>query len=137
MKKSTGETTIGRARTVAEGFLEEKEAVQGKDDPLFLEHLKDFWRDGGKYAEAKKLCGKPLSQRYLQLQRDAIRLYVEPDKAFEGVRVSRLTPRLMEDWLSWLDKGGKVGRSINIALQMVRVAVPRWRGSGSRPTRGR
>jgi integrase len=126
MKKSTGETTIGRARTIAEGFLAEKEAVQGKDDPLFLEHLKDFWRDAGKYAEAKKLRGKPLSARYLELQRQAIRLYVEPFKAFEGVRVSHLTPKLAEDWLSWLDKEGKGARSINIALQMVRVAVRRW-----------
>jgi integrase len=104
----------------------EKEAVASQDDPLFLEHLKDFWRDGGKYAEAKKLRGKPLSPRYLELQRQAIRLYVEPYKTFEGVCVSKLTPKLMEDWLSWLNKEGKGARSINIALQMVRVAVRRW-----------
>jgi hypothetical protein len=34
--------------------------------------------------------------------------------------------QLAEDWLAWLNKQGKGARSINIALQMVHVAVRRW-----------
>jgi len=113
------------ARRKAEGLLRDG-IVLSVDDPVTLAYLEAFWAPGSLYARGKALRGAPLSPRYIKLNADAVRLHVKPYAALAGKRVSELTPGLVDRWLIWLQDNGRGQRTINIALQALRVAVRRW-----------
>jgi integrase len=113
------------ARRKAEGLLRDG-IVPSVDDPEVLAYLIGFWAPGSLYARAKALRGAPLSPRYIKLNADAVRLQVKPYAALAGKHVSELTPGLVDRWLIWLQDNGRGQRTINIALQALRVAVRRW-----------
>jgi integrase len=118
-----------KARGVASSLAEKKlreGIVPNDDNPLVVPYLKEFWKSDSAYTRQKALRGRPLSPRYIELSASAIRLYIEPYKPFEKLRVSDFTPHAVEKWLLWLQDEGKGGRTTNIALQVLRVAVRRW-----------
>jgi integrase len=120
-----GTSKVGLARTRAANLLRQG-IVSNEDNPVVLDYLKEFWTEGSVYGRQKALRGRPLSPRYVELCRSAVRLYIEPWKPFGKLRVSELTPNALEKWMLWMQDEGKGARTSNIALQALRVAVRRW-----------
>ena len=122
---STGATTKARAREAADDML--KRGIVGSDqDPELIPYLKSFWLADSDYARTKRLRGKPLSPRYLELNQNTIKNCIEPYDKFHHLRVSQITLDIADKWILWLDENGKGPRTINIALQALRVAGRRW-----------
>jgi len=104
----------------------ERGVIPNDDNPFIADYVREFWRDGSLYARHKALRGRPLSPRYIQLSAGAVRLYIEPWQRFQKLRVAEITPGIVDKWLLWLQDKGKGTRTMNIALQALRVAVRRW-----------
>lgn len=113
------------ARREAERLLA-RGIVPNDDDPLLLPYLKAFWTTDSAYARTKALRGQELSPRYVELAASAVRRDVESYEPFAAIRVSSITAGEVERWMLWLAGQGKGARSINVALQAVRVAVRKW-----------
>ena len=104
----------------------ERGVIPNDDNPFITYYLGEFWRDGSMYARHKALRGRPLSPRYVQLSAGAVRLYIVPWQRFQKLRVAEITPGIVDKWLLWLQDKGKGTRTMNIALQALRVPVRRW-----------
>jgi hypothetical protein len=122
---STGTSNRAQARRFAEEMLK-RGVVPSEDDPALLQYLRDFWSADSSYAKAKALRGQELSPRYTQLCAGAVRREVESYRPFVDVHISELTPGAIDRWMLWLKDHGRGARSINVALQALRVAVRRW-----------
>ncbi len=109
------------AASVAEELADE---ISRNLDPFFLDYVSAFWADDGNYAQGKRIADrKPLSVEYLENNRRAIRLHVSPFPRFKGLTLSRLKAGIVEDWKIWALKSGTGARTVNYALQAVKVAV--------------
>jgi integrase len=122
---STKTSNKAEARRIAEGMLK-RGVVPNDEDPVLLPYLRDFWTADSAYARGKVLRGQELSPRYVALCFGAVRRYIEPFKLFTELRISALTPGIVDRWMLWLKDQGRGPRTINIALQALRVAVRRW-----------
>jgi hypothetical protein len=119
---STGTSNRAEARRIAEDLLK-RGVVPNDEDPILVPYLHDFWKGDSAYARSKALRGQELSPRYIELSASAIRRDIEPYKPFAGMRMSTIAPGVVERWMLWLKDQGKGARTINIALQTLRVAV--------------
>jgi integrase len=113
------------ARRIAEVMLK-RGVVPNEEDPVLIPYLRDFWTTDSAYARGKVLRGQELSPRYVALCFGVVHRYIEPFKPFAELHVSALTPGIVDRWMLWLKDKGIGPRSINIALQALRVAVRRW-----------
>ena len=85
-----------------------------------------FWQSDGEYAREKALVEKkPVSKHYLLANRRAVITKAVPYPGFEGVTLGSLTKPLIRKWKIWLAEQGCSGRTINTALQSIRVPVKR------------
>jgi len=93
-------------------------------DPLFLEYVSAFWTSGSKYLKTKELADKtPLAAYYVKQNFDGIKKHVAPFKRFQKIKLSQLTPGMIEDWK--LDRlENHIGaRRLNAVLQSIRVPI--------------
>jgi integrase len=98
--------------------------IRRGDDPLFIDFVKQFWADDSPYARQKRISEKrPLSVVYVRNSQRVIRLHVAPFPALAGITLSRLKAGQINDWKLWALEKGTGTRTVNYALQAIRVAV--------------
>jgi len=131
-RTSTHTVDRGEASRAAEDIIR-RGIVPSAEDPPVAQYLAAFWTPDSFYARAKALRHRELSPRYIELCASAVRLYIATWPAFKRLRVSELTPGAADKWMLHLQGQGKSSRTINIALQALRVAVRRWAKSRRLP----
>lgn len=114
-----------KARDVAEDMLK-RGVVVGDADPVLVPYLRDFWKNWFHLCPGKGTTRPGTISTYVALCADAVRRDIESYEPFADLHVSTMTPGIVERWLLWLIEQGKGTRTINIALQAMRVAVRRW-----------
>jgi integrase len=118
--KTLGATSQTKATLEAKALLDTGEGV-AKADPLVLDFLTDFWKIDSDYAKMKDLRGRPLSVRYVEVNRFILKKHLgEPLK---GIRLHSLTVPRMERIVLAMAAKGVNPRSINTVLQALRVPV--------------
>jgi integrase len=123
--KATPYSTKAEARREAEKMLRDGTASLDHD-PILTDFLTAFWSADSQYTKSKKARGKPLSQRYIDLNKWAVENFIGAYRPFRITRLSALKPALIEKWMLSRCDEGKSPRTINIALQCITVAVKWW-----------
>ena len=112
------ETSAAKA---AQAILAE---VSRDSDPHILDFVKAFWAPDSPHIRARSLVDRrPLSLDYLEHNRRALRLHLEPFAGFRGLRLSKLRAGIVKDWQLWALENGATPRACNYALQALRVPV--------------
>jgi integrase len=89
-----------------------------------LQYLQAFWRaESPHFRENELIQGRKLSAYYIKASQDIIRLHIGKYPPFEGLRIERLTPGLIRDFMLWEAERGVSPSRINRALQVIRVPV--------------
>jgi integrase len=96
-----------------------------KKDPPFVDFLLSFWQQESEYYKSKKFDGHTLSNAYLSKTRYYIESLVKPYKPFTGVRLSQVTPRILDKWRTAVGSSDASRKGINHALNGIRAAL-RW-----------
>jgi integrase len=126
VSRSTGETDYDAALLKVPAIQREIAAGSEKrDDPLLIDFLLDFWRLDSNYAQMKRLRGKALSVKYVKNTRYTVERFIVPWQGFKGIRLSGVTPRIVERWALDMSSAGVGPRFINIGLQAMKVPL-RW-----------
>jgi integrase len=90
----------------------------------FIQYVADFWLPDSPYVQECALVKKkPLAADYVIMNHENVRRHMEPFPAFQGVTLRSLTPGIIRDWMTWAATNGRTGRSINTALQAMRIPV--------------
>jgi len=93
-------------------------------DKPFVQYVADFWLPDSPYVrECALVKRKPLSVEYVTMNRENVRRHIEPFPGFEGVTLRGLTTGIVRDWMAWAASNGRTGRSINVTLQVMRIAT--------------
>ncbi|MEI6874486.1 MAG: site-specific integrase [Spirochaetota bacterium] len=93
-------------------------------DPLVLTFVSEFWSDDSRYLREKRISDKkPLSIEYVGNNQRVLRLHVATCPALAGVTLSQLRAGHINDWKLWALEKGTGARTVNYALQAIRVAV--------------
>jgi integrase/recombinase XerD len=109
------------AAKAAQGILAE---VNRDSDPFILGFIAAFWAPDSPHVKARALVDRrPLSLDYLEHNRRALRLHLEPFPGFRGLRLSKLRAGIVKDWQLWALEHGATPRACNYALQALRVPV--------------
>jgi integrase len=90
-------------------------------NPPALDFLLGFWSESSIYARGRALRGRPLSVRYLEENRRVIARHLAGP--LQGVRLRGLTAPRLERIILELADAGVSPRTINYALQAVRVPI--------------
>ena len=96
-----------------------------KQDPLFIDALLNFWHRDSEYVKARKLDGHILSNAYIDKTRYYIESLVKTHSAFSKLRLSQVTPRVLDKWRSVVGHSEASRKGINHALSGIRVFL-RW-----------
>ena len=125
--KTTGIVYEGKRRgrdlaaKAAEAFLAE---VSRASDPFILDFVRAFWAPDSPHIRARALVDQHrLSVDYLEHNRRALKLHLEPFPGFQGLRLSKLRAGIVKDWQLWALEHGTGPRACNIALQALRVPI--------------
>jgi hypothetical protein len=93
-------------------------------EKFFIQYVADFWLPDSPYVrECALVKKKPLSVDYVTMNRENVRRHMEPFPGFRGLTLRGLTAGIIRDWMAWAASNGHTGRSINITLQAMRIAV--------------
>jgi integrase len=96
-----------------------------KQDPLFVDTLLGFWQRESEYVKARKLDGHILSNAYIDKTRHYIESLVKTFALFDKLRLSQVTPRILDKWRSGVGFSGASRKGVNHALNGIRVCL-RW-----------
>jgi integrase len=96
-----------------------------KQDPLFVDFLLSFWQRDSEHVQLKELDGHRLSNAYLDKTLFYIKSLVQPYEPFKKLRLSQVTPRLLDKWKLFEGKTDASRKGINHAVNGIRVAL-RW-----------
>jgi len=91
------------------------------DDPFILTFIEVFWSADSLYVRYRARHGLVMSKRYIDDSRKAVASRF--GTILKNKRFSDLTPLLVEKGIDKLDRAGLGPRSINIALQALKVPV--------------
>jgi hypothetical protein len=90
----------------------------------FIQYVAGFWLPDSPYVQECALVKKkPLAADYVNMNHENVRRHMEPFPGFQGVTLRGLTPGIIRDWMTWAASNGRSGRSINTALQAMRIPV--------------
>lgn len=90
----------------------------------FVKYVENFWLPDSPYVREYALVKKkPLSVAYVTLNHNIVRLHIESFPGMQGVTLQNITAGVVRDWMAWAAGNGVSGRTINIALQSMRVAT--------------
>jgi integrase len=120
------EVKLEKARSRTAAALEAKKLLDlgilpSADDPFIIDFVKDFWSDDSLYVRYRARHGLNMSKRYIEDSRNAV--LTRFGKILKDKRLSDLSPLLVEKGIDALDRSGLGPRSINIALQALKVPV--------------
>ena len=96
-----------------------------KQDPLFIDALLGFWQRNSEYVKARELDGHILSNAYLDKTRFYIESLVKTFTPFIKLRLSQITPRILDKWRSSVGYSDVSRKGVNHALNGIRVFL-RW-----------
>lgn len=91
------------------------------ENPLILTYIEDFWSQDSLYVRYRARHGLQISKRYIDDSRAAV--LSRFGKILKGKTVSELSPLMVEKGIDALDRAGVGPRSINIALQALKVPI--------------
>jgi integrase len=123
--RSTGTSDERKAIKKALEILKSIPKSPLKHDPLFIDFLLNFWRREGEYVQLRELDGHRLSNAYIDKTRFYIESLVKLQEPFESLRLSQVTPRILDKWKLAVGKSDASRKGINHALNGIRVAL-RW-----------
>jgi integrase len=96
-----------------------------KQDPLFIDTLLNFWQRDSEYVKARKLDGHILSNAYIDKTKFYIESLVKTYAPFGKLRLSQVTPRILDKWRSSVGYSDVSRKGVNHALNGIRVCL-RW-----------
>ena len=96
-----------------------------KQDPPFVDALLNFWQRDSEYVKARKLDGHILSNAYIDKTKYYIESLVKTFAPFNKLRLSQVTPRILDKWRSSVGYSGASRKGVNHALNGIRVFL-RW-----------
>lgn len=109
--------------------------VMKASDALFTTFVTEFWADDSRYLREKRVSDKhPLSVEYIKNNQRVLRLHVVTCPLLAGITKSQLRAGHINDWKLWALERGTGARTVNYALQAIRVAVRHAVERGDLPT---
>ena len=96
-----------------------------KQDPLFVDALMNCWQQDSEYVKARKLDGHTLSNAYIDKTRFYLESLVKKYEPFKTLRLSKVTPRILDQWRSCVGDSDSSRKGINHAINGIRVFL-RW-----------
>ena len=123
--RSTGTADERKAVKKALEILKSIPKTPLKKDPLFVDFLMDFWKREGEYVQLRELDGHRLSNAYIDKTRLYVERLVKSYEPFKALRLTQVTPRLLDKWKLAVGKSDASRKGINHALNGIRVAL-RW-----------
>jgi integrase len=123
--RSTGTSDERKAIKKALAILKTIPKSPLKNDPLFVDFLLSFWQREGEFVQLRELDGHRLSNAYIDKTRFYIESLVKAHEPFKKIRLSQITPRILDKWKLTVGKSNASRKGINHALNGIRVAL-RW-----------
>lgn len=128
--RSTGIIAEGKKERKREAELKAQEMLseirfetEAADRP-FIESLEGFWKPDSPYVkECAVLKKKPLSAYYVHQNAVNVRCHIKPCLLFNKITLRNLTAGLIRDWMAWAVDNNLTGRTLNSALNTMRVPV--------------
>jgi integrase len=96
-----------------------------KQDPLLVDALMNFWQRDSDYVKSRQLDGHVLSNAYINKTKFYIESLVKTYAPFNKLRLSQVTPRVLDKWRSTVGYSGASCKGVNHALNGIRVFL-RW-----------
>jgi integrase len=96
-----------------------------KKDPLFIDALLNFWQPDSEYAKSRELDGRTLSNAHIGKIRHYLSSLVKTYAPFAKLRLSQVTPRILDKWRSSVGFSNASRKGINHAINGIRVFL-RW-----------
>jgi integrase len=114
-----------RAKAIREADRQLKEGVVSSDDnPFALDFFAEFWKLDSLYIRSRSRQGTEISHRYIEQSANlVVRRF---GKALRGKRMKDLSVLAIEKAIDAMELKGVGRRSINMAVQAVRVPVAWW-----------
>jgi len=123
--RSTGTDNERKAVKKALEILKAIPKNPPKQNPLFLDFLMSFWQRESAYVKSKKHDGRILSNAYLSKTRHYAETLVKTHTAFKALRLSQVTPRLLDEWRITVADSDASRKGINHAINGIRACL-RW-----------
>jgi hypothetical protein len=121
--RSTGTSDERRAIKKALAILKSIPKSPLKHDPFFIDFLLGFWQREGEFVQLRELDGHRLSNAYIDKTRFYVERLVKTHEPFKKVRLSQITPRILDKWKLTVGKTEASRKGINHALNGIRVAL--------------
>jgi len=119
-----GEAALKLAADMAEKAAVSLQTVNAPASVPLLEYAENFWQPDSGYVREKALVEKnPLSAHYLLTNRQMVETKMKPFPGFAGMTLGGLSKPVLRKWKLWLAEQGCSGRTINGAMQALRVPV--------------
>jgi integrase len=96
-----------------------------KRDPLLIDFLSGFWQREGEFVQLRELDGHRLSNAYIDKTRFYVESLVKTHEPFKNLKLSQVSPRILDKWKLAVGKSDASRKGINHALNGIRVAL-RW-----------
>jgi Site-specific recombinase XerD len=116
-------TTRKKAIVEAERVYKEG-IVSQEDNPLVLNFIADFWQEDSLYIRSRARQGTEISSRYIEQSAKTAKQRF--GKILKGKRMKDLSVLHIEKAIDAMEREGLSRRTINIAVQTVRVPVAWW-----------
>jgi hypothetical protein len=104
--RSTGTSDERKAVKIALEIVKRIPKNPLKYDPLLVDALMSFWQRDSEYVKSRQLDGHILSNAYINTTRSYIESLVKNYAPFSKLRLSQVTPRVLDKWRSTVGYSG-------------------------------
>ncbi len=118
--KTLAASTPSKAAIEAKSMLDTGGGT-AQTNPLALDFLRDFWKQDSDYVKMKRLKGRPLSARYIDICAAVVKKHLSTP--LKGIRLHALTVNRMERIVLDFAAAGMNPRSINYVIGAVKVPI--------------
>jgi integrase len=92
------------------------------DKKIFIQYLESFWQSNSIYfQECEKEKGHKVTPGYIKSNANIVKSHIKPFTLFDNVLMINITPVLIRKWKQWEIERGVSAKSINKALQTMRI----------------
>jgi integrase len=123
--RSTGTSDERKAVKKALEFVKSTPKMPLKNDPLFADFLVAFWKRESDFVQLRELDGHRLTNTYIDKTKCYIEQLVKPHEPFRKIRLSQVSPRMLDKWKLAVSQTDASRKGINHAINGMRVAL-RW-----------
>jgi integrase len=121
--RSTGTTDERKAVKKALEILKTIPKNPSKKNPLFVDYLLGFWRRDSEYVQLREAEGHRLSNAYINKTRFYVENLVKTHEPFKKIKLSQVTPRILDLWKLEVIKSNASRKGINHAINGIRVCL--------------